>query len=76
MSKQVHFTIEIPDETDVHIETKVIVMPAAEIGGEIDLASMTEDDINDVCNAHYDSGDCPLAVNCPSGGECFESADD
>lgn len=76
MSKKIQFTVEIPEHADVHIETKVVMMPKPACCAEIDLDSMTDEDIDDICDAHYDTGDCPLSPNCPFGGECLhESAD-
>lgn len=77
MSRKIEFTVEIPEHADVHLETKVVVMPQPVCCEEIDLDSLTDEDIDDICDAHYETGDCPLSPNCPFGGECLhESPDD
>lgn len=72
MSKKITFSMDVPKGATVQIETKVVVLPAQEIREEIDIDSLTDDDIDEICDAHYDSGDCPLAANCPFGGECSD----
>ena len=70
MSKKIMFSVDVPKGAAVQIKTKLVVLPAQESSGKIDIAALTYDDIDEICDAHYDSGDCPLAASCPFGGEC------
>ena len=78
MSKKIMFSVDVPKGAAVQIETIIVVLPAQEIREEIDIDSLTDDDIDEICDAHYDSGDCPLAGLCrrglpaPFGGECSD----
>ncbi len=76
MGKKITFSAEVPEDANVQIEAKIIVLPVQECHEEIDLDSLTDDDIDEICDVHYESGDCPLMANCPFGRDCFACADD
>ncbi len=67
MSKKIMFSVDVPKGAAVQIETKIVVLPAQESSGKIDIAALTDDDMQNICDAHFHSGNCPLAELCRRG---------